>query len=281
MTLSDFQTKDGLFTIAPFDHRGSLATSLHLDLQREEDQSVFLRLKHLFMKTLSPHVSAVLTDPTVGIKTLEDKAPGCGLFLSLEESGYSGDHDSMTLLKENWGIDGVKAHNAGAKLLVYYNPQSEFAEKKLQMVEEVAREARQKNVIFLVEPLLYQLEGKKLWDTDGDPDWIKEHVSMCEKISPSCDILKIAYPGSEDACSRVTRMHPNWVLLSRGSSYDIFSSLLKVSVVHGCRGFAAGRTVWQELFDLPQSRWESFLATTAVERLAGLTEILKKNLSSH
>jgi tagatose-1,6-bisphosphate aldolase len=281
MTLSDFQTEDGLFTIAPFDHRGSLATSLKLDLKNEVDQETFLYLKHLFMKTLSPYVSAVLTDPDSGLKTLDDKSSDCGLFLSLEESGYTADHDSMTVLKENWGIDGVKSYNAGAKLLVYFNPESETAQKKLHMVAALASEARSKGVILLVEPLLYSLEDKELWAKEGDEQWINEHLSMCEKIAPFCDILKIAYPGSEDACSSITRIHPNWVLLSRGSSYDVFAPLLETSVKHGCRGFAAGRAVWQELISLPKTEWESFLSTTAVDRLGMLTTLLKQQVSTH
>jgi hypothetical protein len=64
MTVNDFQTTDGFFTIAPFDHRGSLAESLRLDLSRIEDANVFLMLKHLFMKTLSPYVSTGLTFST-------------------------------------------------------------------------------------------------------------------------------------------------------------------------------------------------------------------------
>jgi tagatose 1,6-diphosphate aldolase len=106
MTLADFQTTDGLFTIAPFDHRGSLAKSLHLDLQDSAARAKFLELKKLFMSELSPHVSAVLTDPDIGIETLELKFAKTGLFLSLEESGYGDDPNSMTRLKPNWGIDG-------------------------------------------------------------------------------------------------------------------------------------------------------------------------------
>lgn len=279
MTLSDFQTSDGLFTIAPFDHRGSLAKSLRLDLKDEKSQALFLKLKHLFMKTLSPHVSAVLTDPEYGIKTLKDKADSAGLFLSLEKSGYTDDHENMTELYPNWGIEGVKSHNAGAKLLVYCNPGGQHQQAKYDLVKRLFDEASQQGVVFLVEPVLYPLpsQGWKEWDEA----WIEAHLSVCENIAPFCDILKVQYPGTPEACERITRMHPNWILLSRGVEYDDFARLLKDSVQHGCRGFAAGRAVWQELTQEEPEKWEQFLQTTSVQRLVQLTQILKDNVLGH
>lgn len=281
MTISHFQTTDGLFTIAPFDHRASLAQSLHLDLEDQKDKESFLHLKHLFMKILSPHVSAVLTDPDIGIATLSDKAPDCGLFLSLEESGYTGDHEAMTALKENWGIDGVKEHNAGAKLLVYYNPESRTAQQKLELVASLYEEACQKGVVFLVEPVLYQIPGQTQWEKEWDDAWKEVHLQVCEVFAPLCDILKIQYPGDASACARVSRMHPNWILLSRGAKYDDFVSYLRTAAGQGCRGFAAGRAVWQELTELPKEQWETFLKTTASQRLDELTMVLRDSIATH
>jgi tagatose-1,6-bisphosphate aldolase len=270
MTLADFQTPDGFFAIAPFDHRSSLAQSLKLDLKKPEHAALFLRLKHLFMKILSPHVSAVLTDPEYGIQTIGDKADTAGLFLSIEESGYSGDHEAMTSLKPNWGIDGVKAHGAGAKLLLYYNPAAPNAKDKVALVSQLFDEAKSKEVIFLVEPVLYATSGKKLWGEEWDPLWIQTHLEVCETFAPLCDILKVQYPGSPEACAAVTRMHPNWLLLSRGVDYGQFLVFLKTALAQGCRGFAAGRAIWRELTMLPSEEWEKFLQTTAVDRLEEL-----------
>lgn len=283
MNLSDFQTSDGLFTIAPFDHRGSLAKSLNLDLKDEKTKQIFLNLKTLFMKILSPHVSAVLTDPEYGLQTLGEKAPDTGLFLSLEKSGYTDDHESMTELYPNWGIDGVKKNNAGAKLLVYCNPGSATIQAKYDLIKKLSDEAKQKEVVFLVEPVLYPLPTSLpggAWK-EWDEAWIEAHLDVCQNIAPYCDILKVQYPGSAEACASVTRMHPNWILLSRGVEYDDFARLLKDSVQHGCRGFAAGRAVWQELTKIDPKGWEKFLEKTSVKRLVELTKILRDNVPAH
>lgn len=275
MQLSDFKTANGLLTIAPFDHRGSLAESLHLDLSQEHDRTTFLFLKTAFMKLFSPHVSAVLTDPEFGPQTLSSKAPACRVFLSLERSGYTGNHDAMTELLPDWGIDGVLRYEAGAKLLVYVHPQSNTTQDKIALVQRLYQEAKAKNVVFLVEPVLYELEGKKQWEHVGDQHWIEQHLEVCRLFSPHCDILKVQYPGSQEACERVSQMHKNWILLSRGVPFDEFSQYLTIARRSGCVGYAAGRAVWQELTSLPKERWEEFLQTVAVPRLQQLTKILE------
>jgi sulfofructosephosphate aldolase len=276
MTLADFSTPEGFFSIAPFDHRASLAESLHLDLTVQSDREKFLELKKLFMRIFSPHVSAVLTDPEFGIKTLNDKKGTCGVFMSLEESGYSGDHDAMTTLKSDWGVDGVREHGAGAKLLVYYNPKSETAQAKLELVRKVFVECKDKEVVFLVEPVLYAIPEVKQWDQEMDASWSKVYVDLCRQFAPFCDILKIQYPGSQEACKDVSTFHQNWILLSRGVGFDTFSQYLTTAVRSGAKGYAAGRAVWQEITQLSTTLdWQQFLETTGVERIQKLNEILK------
>lgn len=275
MQLSDFQTLQGFFTIAPFDHRASLAESLHLDLSVFADQEKFLQLKKLFISIFSPHVSAVLTDPEYGIKTLAEKKGDCGVFLSLEESGYSGDHDAMTTLRSYWGVDGVKEHGAGAKLLVYYNPESATANDKLDLIRRLFVECKDKEVVFLVEPVLYEIAGKKQWEEELDPAWSQTYIESCKAIAPFCDILKIQYPGSQEACREVTSLHENWVLLSRGVDFETFCTYLTTAVRQGCKGYAAGRAVWQEITKMNNpEEWKDFLETTGVERINTLNSIV-------
>ena len=275
MDLSQFQTPNGFFAIAAFDHRASLAHSLDLNLQNSEHVSKFMTLKRLFMRVLSPHVSAVLTDPEYGIETLAEKAATAGLFLSLEESGYEGDKNAMTTLRDNWGIDGVKGKNAGAKLLMYFNSKSDTANQKISLAQQLYQEAHDKKVPLFIEPLLHEMDGAKQWDKVGDDYWIDAHLDMCRSFAPLCDILKIQYPGNTVACEEVSIVHENWVLLSRGDQYELFQSHLKDAMAVGCKGFAAGRAVWQELTTLKtEAEWEAFLSTTVIERLAELEKLL-------
>ncbi|PWU23600.1 hypothetical protein C5B42_02445 [Candidatus Cerribacteria bacterium 'Amazon FNV 2010 28 9'] len=269
MTLQAFQTPDGFLTIAPFDHRNSLAEKFHFNIQNPDDFALFLELKKLFMSQLSPYVSSVLTDPDIGIETIALKASKTGLFLSLEESSYDSDHDAMTILKENWGIDEIKKRGAGAKLLVYFNPLKPTATKKLELIRVLFEEAKKKGIIFLLEPVLYGV---------ADKNWEIVHLQMCELVAPYCDILKIQYPGSAISCEKVNELHDHWILLSRGVLYEEFARDLRIAAAAGCTGFAAGRAVWQEVEATKDPvHWKQFLDDVAVPRLIELTQILRSS----
>lgn len=278
MTLSDFQTPDGWITIAPFDHRGSLLTALQLDVSREEDRKKFQELKRLFMKVLSPHVSAVLTDPEYGLSTLSEKAVDCNVFLSLEASGYTGSYEEMTQLLPDWGIEKIKTLHAGAKLLVYLHPDSSTYEEKLRLIKTVYQQAQRHEVVLLVEPVVYEKGAGKQGSATVAQDWIQRHLEVCARVAPFCHILKIQYPGNKEACDTVSTLHPNWILLSRGISFDTFCMYLTTAARSGCKGYAAGRAVWQEIEQWKTPReWEQFLSTTAVGRLLKLNQILRSS----
>ncbi|HSW89426.1 MAG TPA: hypothetical protein VLH19_00975 [Patescibacteria group bacterium] len=267
MILKDFQTKEGFYAIAPFDHRGSLVESLHMDLKNPSDLEKFITLKRMFMEVLSPHVSAVLTDPEYGIKTLDAKAATCALFLSLEASSYGGVQEAPIEFLPNWGVDQIKEKGAGAKLLVYFNPDSPLSAAKIEAVQAIYEECKQKEVVFLVEPVMYKVPEDEYWSTT--------YLSVCRRFAPLCDILKIQYPGSLDACKEVSTFHQNWILLSRGVGYFKFAEVLKVAMSAGCKGYAAGRAVWQELTNYSDpAQWKNFLETTSVERLKSLNTLL-------
>lgn len=275
MKLADVQTPDGFITIAPFDHRTSLAKSLSLDLHQEEDKKKFIELKALFMQILSPHVSAVLTDPEFGIETERYKDSDCGLFYSLEQSGYGDEGpEAMTELLPDWGIDGIIAHHAGAKLLVNYHPEEKNAAKKRALIATLYKEAQAKGTVFLVEPVLYDLSDSMKIEFMSE-EWISLHLQVCRDIAPYCDILKVQYPGSMQASQAVSAMHPHWILLSRGAPYAEFTEYMKTAVRAGCSGYAAGRAVWQEIEQYSSvDEWKAFLQETTVSRLHELTKIL-------
>lgn len=276
MTLSDFQTQEGFFAIAPFDHRGSLARSLKFDLSNSDDVERFISLKSLFMRTLSSHVSAVLTDPEYGLASLRDKAEGTGLFLSLEASSYDSNPDEMTTLLPHFGIQGAKSHQSGAKLLIYLHPRSHTYRQKLDLIEDLATQAQRTGVILLIEPIIYELPGETDWKVSGDEVWTKMYLEVCQAVAPHCDILKVAYPGSPEACRQISQMHRSWILLSRGMNFTDFVACFKIAVSMGCRGYAAGRAVWQEITKIKENKWEDFLKHTAVLRLEELNKILRE-----
>lgn len=275
MTLSSIQTASGMYTIAPFDHRGSLATTLGLDLQTAAGKKTLTQLKILFMQTFSPFCSGVLVDPEYGFPAVEYKAEHCGLIMTLESSGYNDEKTAVPVLMPNWGVEGVKNNFAVAKLLIYYHPQEQNAEQKLKLVMELGESCRKEGVAFLVEPVIFSPNPKAELT---QAEFAEAQLQTCQEFQPHCDILKIQYPGDALSCATITaELDVPWILLSRGLHYDEFKEALKVSLENGCKGFAAGRSVWQEISEqkkedgsLDMNAVQQFLQTTALERLKEL-----------
>jgi tagatose-1,6-bisphosphate aldolase len=278
MNLDSIRTPEGIFTIAPFDHRGSLAEMFDTDVRTPAGKELVTQLKILFMDAFSELCSGVLVDPEFGFPAIEHKAKNCGLILTLEASDYSGDRSMVPTLIPNWSVRHIKNNFAVAKLLLYYHPQEATAEKKKKLVIELGEYCKYENVSFLLEPVLYNPKEKK----ELPPAEFQEaQLTACQEFQKHCDVLKIQYPGDPLACATLTaELDIPWILLSRGMPYEPFKEALKVCMENGAKGFAAGRAIWQEI---GKCRLESgaadlqainkFLQTTGRERLKALIEI--------
>ena len=281
MNLSSIQTPAGNFTIAAFDHRGTLAKTFNLDPQSEVAGKFLTQIKTLFMETFSPICSGVLVDPIYGFPAIARKAKNTGLILPLESSGYSDDHAAIPNMIPNWGVVNIKNNYAVAKLLVYYHPAETNAQEKLKIVMELCEYCHQQNISFLVEPIVYNPTSS----TELTPaEFAEAQLNMVQDLQPYCDVLKLQYPGNALAAATITAaLDIPWILLSRGMPYPQFTEALRVCMENGAKGFAAGRAVWQEISkiltpdgqpDLPKIN--EFLQTTGKERMQGLIEIVEK-----
>lgn len=291
MLLQDLQTANHHFTISAFDHRSSLVKLMQIDTHHTEAMTKeMIELKSLFMRIFSPLSSAVLTDPIYGRYTLADKAEGCGLLLSLEESGYDDEKSALPKLLPDWGIVGVKGFLASGKFLLYFHPREHLAQEKIEMVKTLYEQAKEHQVPFLLEVVLFELSN----EPDFKDHWHQLQLEVVEKFDGLCDVLKIEYPGlyasSDDEavamCSAIsiTSSVP-WIILSRGMKYEKFFQAVSISQRSGASGFAVGRAVWQEVdqFGLEKTgSWEKtmesmqeFLETTAVPRLKELISLVE------
>jgi tagatose-1,6-bisphosphate aldolase len=275
MTLSTIQTPSGMFTIAPFDHRGSLAKLIGVDNSTDVGRATLAELKNYFMQVFSPICSGVLVDSEYGFHSLDYKADHCGLILTLESSGYTDEKTAVPTLLQNWGVEAIKNNYAVAKLLTYYHPQEANAEQKQKLVMELYASCKREEVPFLLEPVIFPPTGK------GELSQAEFHdaqLQTCQEFQPYCDILKIQYPGDALSCATITaELDIPWILLSRGMDYAGFRDALRVSLENGAKGFAAGRSVWQEIGEMQLAQGgpdmaaiHDFLQTTATERMKEL-----------
>ncbi len=283
MNLNTIQTPEGLFTIAPFDHRGSLAQMFGMDIQTETAQHVVTQLKVLFMEAFSEMCSGVLVDPEFGFPAIAKKAPNTGLIMTLEASDYTGNKSLVPTLIQNWNVHQVKSNYAVAKLLIYYHPMEANALQKKKLVIELYHSCKYEGISFLVEPIIYNPNGSEPLNKADNQD---AQLQTCQEFQKYCDVLKIQYPGDALACATMTaELDIPWILLSRGMKHDEFVTALRVCMENGAKGFAAGRSVWQEIGELrmpdgspDMEKIKIFLNSTGRQRIAELIQITQSHL---
>lgn len=263
-------TRSGKITIAALDHRGSLQAELNPTDPHEVGMAEIKDWKKAMVERYKNMVSGILIDPVYG-KEIVDRNMNCGWLMSMEQTGYrGGKKERVTELLSDWNVSKLKQAGAvGAKLLLYFDPENEeLAKKQKKLAETVSEECAKEGIIFLLEPLSYKIETSR-----------EQEVLNIVKVlrDVKVDIWKFEYPGSSEACRKISEMVDSpWVLLSAGMGYEKYREALKIACVSGAAGMAVGRAVWQEFGDYQGEEREKFLSETAVTRMRELVEIVEE-----
>lgn len=117
----------GVIAAAAMDQRGSLQKSIAagkgIDKSAVTDQ-MMSEFKVAVSKVLTPHASAILLDPQWGLEGAKARDPGAGLLLAYEKSGYDNTQPGRQAdLLPEVSVRRLKGMGADAvKLLLYYSP---------------------------------------------------------------------------------------------------------------------------------------------------------------
>lgn len=272
-----------VFTILAFDQRGSYRKML----PEGTSYTTAVEIKREVVVALSPQVSAVLLDPTYGLPAALEMSRRSGLLMALEKSGYSGDPtDRHVEFEPNWTVAKIKKMGAAAvKLLVYYHPHSgKLAEEIESIVKNIVDESHHHDLPLFLEPLSYALDADMSKEdfARSKPSIVAETARRLSQLKP--DVLKMEFPvdvtfekdqkvwrAACEAISQATSVP--WVLLSAGVDYETFAQQTLIACQAGASGFLAGRAIWKEAVTMTPQQRQTFLTTTAQERLRQLTEI--------
>src|SRR5207244_2657515 len=105
------------------------------------------------------HASAILMDPEYGLPALAERAPGTGVLLAYEKTGYDATiKGRLPDLLPEWSVRRLVEAGADAiKILLYYNafddPQVNTI--KHAFIERVGAECAAIDAPFFLEPLAY------------------------------------------------------------------------------------------------------------------------------
>ncbi len=302
---------DGIIAAAAMDQRGSLKKAIGKAQGREATDEELTQFKVSVSKVLTPHATALLMDPEYGLPAVKAAAPGTGILLSYEKTGYDATKEGrLPDLLDEWSAYRLSEAGADAvKILLYYNPfDAEHTNRvKHAFIERIGAECRAVDLPFFLEVLAYDdaLDEKGIEFARKKPSYVMAYMKEFSGERYGVDVLKVEVPvnmkfvsgttsfgGGEAACTReeAKRLfresgeaaHKPFIYLSAGVTDDMFRETLELAgeASSGFSGVLCGRATWQDGVPIygqqGSTALEAWLAGRGVENIERLNEIVHR-----
>ncbi len=190
----------GIIAALAIDQRDALRKSIERVRAEPISGEEMTLFKQLVTQALSPYASAVLLDPEYGLPVLQARAPGKGVLLAYEKTGYDASvKGRLPDLLPQWSVRRlVEAGASAIKILLYFNP---FDDERINtikraFIERVGSECAALDVPFFLEPLAYD----DRYDTQGlefarlKPRYVRAIMEEFSLPRYGVDILKVEVP---------------------------------------------------------------------------------------
>lgn len=269
---------DGTFAIIAMDQRNTLRR-MFTAAGRTPDDADMTDLKADIARALSPIASGMLVDPDLGAPAVRRPgvmAPGCGVLVAAEPA----DKDSWNgepRAGRNPALDAAWVREQGGDALKFLvqlragrphrDGEPDLSAEVLEVVRQIVEDCRAQGVPSVIENLVYAVPGEEPLTPTQRSEVIVESARMLDGVG--CDLLKLEYPGSPEACRAVAEVVTGpWAVLSAGVAFDDFLDVLRISCDEGgASGFIAGRAFWKDAVDLEGPARYEFLSTEGRRRL--------------
>lgn len=269
----------GVVAALAVDHRGNLLQAIASARGKDGTATAedMLAFKTTVTKVLTRHTSAVLLDPEYSLGAISSHAPGTGVMLAYEKSGYEFSvQGRLPDLLPEWSVRRLVEAGANAiKILLHYNSVDEEQTNTMKQVyvERVGAECAALDVPFFLEPLVYD---NLLGDENGlefakkKPVYVARTIQEFSKLRYGVDVLKVevpinpafmagsrAFTGERVAYSRQEAMEHfrsaasattmPFIFLSAGVMDEVFYEMLELAAEAGVKfsGVLCGRATWQ------------------------------------
>ena len=276
------------FAILAFDQRGSYRKMLPDNASFE----MASQIKSQVVRAIVPHATAVLLDSVYGLESAIHMSGHRGILMAIEKTGYSGEATARRIdFIEGWDIAKIKQMGASAvKMLAYYHPDAgEASEHIEETVRQIADEAHKYDLPLFLEPVTYSPDVNVAKDS---PEFAKQRPTIIRETigklqTCGADVLKVEFPVDAafddnldswkrecDAIDAIATVP--WAILSAGVDFSTFEKQVRVACQAGSSGFLGGRAIWKESIGMSDDERKSFLATTAVERMKTLKQLVEE-----
>lgn len=305
--------QNGVIAAAAMDQRGSLRKAI--GAARADGRATaedLTNFKVAVTKILTKYASAILLDPEYALAATKVRAPGTGVLLSYEKSGYdTNTKGRLPDLLPEWSVRRLVEVGANAvKILLYYNPADDESINQIKhaFIERVGAECAALDVPFFLEPLAYD---DALGDEKGiefakvKPTYVGRYMEEFSKPRYGVDVLKVEAPvnmtfvagtranaGGPSVYTRAQAMEhfrstaqaatKPFIYLSAGVSDEVFRETLELAIEAGSSfsGVLCGRATWQDSVPVYANQGvealERWLEDRGVENIQALNRILAK-----
>ncbi|RIK11330.1 MAG: tagatose-bisphosphate aldolase [Acidobacteria bacterium] len=226
---------------------------------------------------LGNHAPAILLDPEVALPGVVDAgtlAPHTGLVVGLDASGFE-TVDGLRYTRYVPGVTAATVRDLGgdaAKMLWYLRPDQPASVARVGAeIDELVRACAKEQVLLVVEILTYRLADETEEEYAARfPGLVADSARIA--VEHGAKVLKLAYPGSAQACAAVTAAAAGvpWAVLSAGVDHETFVGQVREAVEHGASGAMAGRSLWKDSLAMSSQEREQLLGSRARPRLAEL-----------
>lgn len=301
--------KDGIIAAAAMDQRGSLKKSIGKAMGRDATDQDLTQFKISVTKILTPHATALLMDPEYGLPAIEARAPGTGVLLSYEKTGYDATvQGRLPDLLDDWSVLRLREAGGDAiKILLYYNPfdDEKINSRKHAFIERVGAECEAVDRPFFLEVLAYddKYDEKSIEFAKWKPKYVSAYMQEFSQDRYGVDVLKVEVPinmkfvAGTSACtgeSAYSREEANryfqeasnatskpFIFLSAGVTDEVFRETIQLAGESGSKfcGVLCGRATWQDGVPIFGSNGtealEAWLSDRGVANIEALNSILR------
>lgn len=276
----------GSMMVVACDQRGGMRTLLAgtPEEQAQISNDTLGKTKYDITRYLAAEAGCVLLDPLCAVPGIIDEGilpRNTGLLVGLDASGWETSPEGYRISTMVEGVNARKVRELGAtggKIMIYLRMDTPAANTaNLATLREVIEDFAREDLFLVVEFLTYKLENESKEEFERKiPQLIQEGCKAC--IECGSKVLKIPYPGTEEACTKVTEICGDipWAVLSAGVDHSTFLKQVDISLRNGASGVIAGRSLWKDCISLDRNISKEKLSSIAVSRLRDIQQLLAK-----
>jgi tagatose-1,6-bisphosphate aldolase len=269
------------------DQRGGMREVLAAttDARKAISDRMLGEVKVAIARNLAVEAGCILVDPICALPWMVDQGllpRETALLVGLDASGFDSSPEGWRLSRLVPGANARAVRRMGAtggKIMVYLRPDVLGAnDHNISILREVIADFAAEDVLLVTEFLTYPMPGESPEAYQAAiPELIVAGSKIC--LDLGAHVLKIPYPGTPEACAKVTALCGDvpWAVLSAGVDHTTFLGQVETAMAAGASGVIAGRSLWKDCIHLDPQEMATRLTGRAVPRLRELQVVIARH----